>query len=317
MNPLNDSRQVRLDPASVGLGFRPQHASGALGGDHALNFFEVHAENYMGEGGQPHRLLAELRARYPLSLHGVALSIGGDSPLDREHLDRLKRLIDRYQPALFSEHLAWSTHEGVYFNDLLPLPYNAATLSRVCDHIDQVQETLGRAMLLENPSTYVGFKTSSMSETEFLRAVAERTGCGLLLDVNNLYVSAVNHGLEPMACLDAFPMEHVGEIHLAGFAEDRDDLGARLLIDAHGTPVADIVWLLYRRTLARLGPVPTLIEWDNDVPAFSLLAGEAARARKEMEAEIRRRERQRLVLRGRQLRVTANPDEGSLHAGRC
>jgi uncharacterized protein len=317
MTPLDDAKQVRLDRASVGLGFKPQHASDVFGGRHELNFFEVHAENYMGEGGNPHRLLAELRARYPLSLHGVALSIGGEGPLDRDHLSRLRRLVDRYQPALFSEHLAWSTHKGVYFNDLLPLPYNASTLSRVCDHIDQVQETLGRAMLLENPSTYVAFKTSSMSESEFLRAIARRTGCGLLLDVNNLYVSAVNHGLEPMAYLDAFPMEHVGEIHLAGFAEDRDDLGARLLIDAHGTPVADIVWLLYRRTLARLGPVPTLIEWDNDVPAFAMLAAEAARARKEMEAEMKRRERQRLAPRGRPLRVASNHDEGRINAGRC
>ncbi|MGA7456497.1 MAG: DUF692 domain-containing protein [Methyloceanibacter sp.] len=317
MTPFDDPKPARLDRASVGLGFKPEHAPEALSGEHDLNFFEVHAENYMGDGGRPHRLLGELRGRYPLSLHGVALSIGGEGPLDREHLGRLKRLIDRYQPVLFSEHLAWSTHEDVHFNDLLPLPYNAATLSRVCDHIDEVQETLGRAMLLENPSTYVAFKTSTMRETEFLAAVAERTGCGLLLDVNNVYVSAVNHGLEPMAYLDAFPMEHVGEIHLAGFTEDRDDLDSRLLIDAHGTPVADIVWLLYRRTLARIGPVPTLIEWDNDVPAFSVLAVEAARARKEMEAEIRRRQRQRLTLSGRQLRLPANHDAGRMHAGRC
>ena len=215
-----------------------------------------------------------------MSLHGVGLSIGGAGPLDQDHLRRLKHLIDRYQPALFSEHLAWSTHEGAYFNDLLPLPYNQATLARVTDHIDEVQDTLQRAILLENPSTYVAFKASTMSETEFLRAIVQCTGCGLLLDVNNVYVSAVNHGYEPMAYLDAFPMEHVGEVHLAGFAEDRDDLDARLLIDAHGSPVADIVWLLYRRTLARLGPVPTLIEWDNDVPSFPVLAREAARAEK-------------------------------------
>ena len=276
----------RLGGANVGVGFRPEHAEGAFAGSHGVNFFEVHAENYMGEGGTPHRLLTELRSRYPLSLHGVALSIGASGPLDREHLARLKRLIDRYEPALFSEHLAWSTHNGIYFNDLLPLPYTAETLARVADHIDEAQEKLGVRMLLENPSTYVAFDGSAMSEIEFLREIVNRTGCGLLLDVNNVYVSAINHGFEPMAYLDAFPMEQVAEIHLAGFAEDRDDLDARLLIDAHGTSVAYIVWQLYRRTIARIGAVPTLVEWDNDVPPFARLAAEAARAKKEMMAAI-------------------------------
>jgi uncharacterized protein (UPF0276 family) len=279
----------RLAGANVGVGFKPEHAEGALAGSHGVNFFEVHAENYMGEGGAPHRLLSELRSRYPLSLHGVALSIGAAGPLDREHLARLKRLIERNEPALFSEHLAWSTHDGVYFNDLLPLPYTAETLARVADHIDETQEKLGVRMLLENPSTYVTFDGSAMSEVEFLREIVKRTGCGLLLDVNNVYVSAINHGFEPMAYLDDFPMEHVGEIHLAGFAEDHDDLAARLLIDAHGTPVADIVWQLYRRTIARIGAVPTLVEWDNDVPPFARLAAEAARAKEEMMAAIGRR----------------------------
>jgi uncharacterized protein len=310
-----DRNHPPLHRASVGVGFKPAHEADAVVGGHGLDFFEVHAENYMGEGGPPHRLLADLRALYPLSLHGVGMSIGGAGPLDQDHLGRLKSLIDRYQPALFSEHLAWSTHEGVYFNDLLPLPYNKATLARVTDHIDEVQEVLQRTILLENPSTYVAFNSSTMSETEFLRAIVRCTGCGLLLDVNNVYVSAVNHGFEPMAYLDAFPMEHVGEVHLAGFAEDRDDLDARLLIDAHGSPVADIVWLLYRRTLARIGPVPTLIEWDNDVPSFPVLAREAARARKEMRAEIDRRERRR---RERQ-RGVVHPElerhYGESHAG--
>jgi len=267
-----------IAPASVGVGFKPQHADDAVSGDHALGFFEVHAENYMGAGGPPHRALGLLRERFPLSLHGVGLSIGGARPLERDHLLRLRRLIDRYQPALFSEHLAWSTHDGVFLNDLLPLPYTRETLTRVCDHIDQVQETLRTRMLLENPSTYVVFENSTMSEVEFLRTVVAQTGCGLLLDVNNVYVSAVNHGFEPAAYLDAFPVAHVGEIHLAGFAEDCDDDGARLLIDAHGTPVAETVWSLYRRALARAGAVPTLIEWDNDVPPFAVLAAEAARA---------------------------------------
>jgi uncharacterized protein (UPF0276 family) len=268
----------QIMPTAIGVGFKPQHADEVVHGDHALGFFEVHAENYMGAGGPPHHVLGLVRERFPLSLHGVGLSIGGAQPLDRDHLLRLRRLVERYEPALFSEHLAWSTHDGVFLNDLLPLPYNRESLTRVCEHIDLVQEKLRMRMLLENPSTYVVFDNSTMSEVDFLRAVVARTGCGLLLDVNNVYVSAVNHGFAPTAYLDAFPVEHVAEIHLAGFAEDRDDDGARLLIDAHGTPVADAVWSLYRRALARMGPVPTLIEWDNDVPDFAVLAAEAARA---------------------------------------
>ncbi len=280
-----------LKAHSVGVGFKPQHAADALGTEHGVGFFEVHAENYMGDGGPPHRLLSELRECFPLSLHGVALSIGGAGPLDKEHLVRLKRLIDRYQPALFSEHLAWSTHDGVYLNDLLPVPYNEETLSGVANHIDEVQETLQRRMLLENPSTYVAFENSTMREVDFLSEIVRRTGCGLLLDVNNVYVSAVNHATEPMAYLDQFPMEHVGEIHLGGNAEDHDDLDAPLLIDAHGTPVAETVWHLYARTIARIGPVPTLIEWDNDVPSFAVLAAEAARAGDIMLGEAKRRAR--------------------------
>jgi uncharacterized protein len=291
MTSRNFAGYASIPAASVGVGFRPEHAEEALSTDHGIDFFEVHAENYMGDGGAPHRMLTQLRSRAPLSVHGVALSIGGAGPLDRGHLARLKRVIDRYEPALFSEHLAWSTHDGVYLNDLLPVPYNAETLARVSGHIDEVQETLQRRMLLENPSTYVAFEASTMSEVEFLAEVVGRTGCGLLLDVNNVYVSAVNHGTEPMAYLDQFPMEHVGEIHLGGHFEDRDDLDAPLLIDAHGTPVADVVWLLYARTLARLGATPTLIEWDNDVPAFSVLAAEAERALGIMTAETKRRER--------------------------
>lgn len=267
-----------LPPTGAGVGFKPEHAREAIEGDHAAAFFEVHAENYMGAGGRPHAMLERLRARFPLSLHGVGLSIGGAGRLDRRHLARLCRLIARYQPAAFSEHLAWSSHGEAFLNDLLPLPYNERTLALVCDHIDEVQSALRTRMLLENPSTYVAFETTTMSEIEFLRAVVRRTGCGLLLDVNNVYVSSVNHGFDPAVYLDAFPVEHVGEIHLAGFAEDRDDDGGRLLIDSHECRVADTVWSLYRRALARSGPVPTLIEWDNDVPAFPVLADEARRA---------------------------------------
>jgi hypothetical protein len=273
----------------AGAGFKPEHAADVFETRHDVGFFEVHAENYMGAGGPPHRMLEELRARWPLSLHGVGLSIGAAAPLDVRHLIRLRRLIDRYQPALFSEHLAWSSHDGVFLNDLLPVPYNRETLQRVCDHIDDVQETLRMRMLLENPSTYVAFEDSTMSETEYLLAVVDRTGCGLLLDVNNVYVSATNHGFAPEVYLDAFPIEHVGEIHLAGFAEDYDNTDTPLLIDAHGTPVASAVWSLYRRAVLRCGPIPTLIEWDNDVPNFAVLAGEVSRVQTILNAETQRR----------------------------
>jgi uncharacterized protein (UPF0276 family) len=279
-------------PARTGVGLKAEHYQDILAARPDIGWFEIHAENYMGAGGPPHFFLERIREIYPVSLHGVGLSIGSHDPLDQAHLERLKALNQRYRPGLFSEHLAWSTHAGVYFNDLLPVPYTEETVQRVVAHVSEVQDTLGRQMLLENPSTYVAFETSTMSEVDFLRAVVKRTGCGLLLDVNNVYVSAVNHGTEPMAYLDAFPMEHVGEIHLGGHFEDRDDLDAPLLIDAHGTPVAEVVWHLYARTLARIGAVPTLIEWDNDVPSFQVLAAEAARAHELMAAEVARRQRQ-------------------------
>ena len=177
-------------------------------------FFEIHAENYMGAGGPPHAALARIRRDYPLSLHGVCMSIGGPQPLDKTHLARFKALVDRYEPALVSEHLAWSTHDTSYLNDLLPLPYTQETLAHVADHIDQVQEAIGRPILLENPSTYLIFKESTMSETDFVRALVRRTGCGLLLDVNNVFVSATNHGFSALEYLAEFPLEHVGEIHL-------------------------------------------------------------------------------------------------------
>jgi hypothetical protein len=264
---------------AVGAGLKHEHATEIFEGGRRVDFFEIHAENYMGAGGPPHHLLRKIRESYPLSIHGVGLSIGGAGPLDPEHLLRLSSLVLTYRPALFSEHLAWSSHEGVFLNDLLPLPYNETTLTRVCAHIDQVQDALRMPMLLENPSTYVAFAASTMSEIEFLRAVVQHTGCGLLLDVNNVYISSVNHGFDAAAYIDAFPIEHVGEFHLAGFAEDRDSDGARLLIDAHGCPVNEAVWRLYRRALARVSAAPTLIEWDNDVPDFSIVAGEVARAR--------------------------------------
>lgn len=265
-------------PQRAGLGLKPEHYATILADRPDVGFFEVHAENYMGAGGPPHRYLEAVADLYPLSLHGVGLSIGAARPLDREHLKRLRLLVDRYRPQSFSEHLAWSTHDSGFLNDLLPLPYTAETLARVIDHVDETQQWLGRPMLLENPSTYLLFSESTIDEIDFLAAVASRTGCGLLLDVNNVMVSAVNHRLDPVAYIDRFPIERVGEIHLAGYDETLDGAGDRLLIDAHGSAVRTDVVELYRHTLSRSGPLPTLIEWDNDVPDFATLHAEAVRA---------------------------------------
>ena len=276
-------------PPKPGIGLKHQHVRQLIETRPKLGFLEVHAENYMGAGGPPHHYLTLLREIYPLSLHGVGLSIGSEGPLDQDHLARLKALITRYQPQSFSEHLAWSTHEDAFLNDLLPVAYDTETLNRVCDHIDQVQTVLSRKMLLENPSTYVAFKNSSWDEVDFIAEISRRTGCGLLLDVNNVQVTCTNHGRSPIAYLDAFPVEAVGEIHLAGYAEATDSLGARLLIDAHGTPVAPDVWPLYIHALRRTGPKPSLIEWDNDVPSLDVLLAEAAKADLCLQAEATRR----------------------------
>jgi len=265
-------------PASAGAGLKPDHVAEILETRPAIGFFEVHAENYMGAGGMPHRQLEAIRRDYPVSLHGVGLSIGGEGALDRDHLARLKALNVRYEPGLFSEHLAWSTHDTAYYNDLLPVPYTQATLQRVCDHIDEVQDVMGRRMLLENPSTYVAFEQSTMGELDFLRDITRRTGCGLLLDVNNVHVSCVNHQRSADAYIDAFPLEAVGELHLGGHAPDEDDEGRPLLIDAHDRAVDRQVWALYERVLQRSGPLPTLIEWDNDVPAWPVLLSQAQSA---------------------------------------
>lgn len=266
---------------AVGIGLKARHVADVLAG-RDLDFVEVHAENYMVAGGPLPARLARVRAHCALSVHGVGLSIGGAGPLDAAHLGRLAALVERHEPQWVSEHLAWSSHGGAWCNDLLPLPYHAATLARVCEHVDQVQHRLRRRILLENPSTYVEFDASTMSEGEFLAAVVARTGCGLLLDVNNAYVSAVNHGRDARVLIDALPADAVGEIHLAGHAEDRDGAGDRLLIDAHGSPVAEAVWALYRHAVARCGPRPTLIERDHDVPSYEVLAAEALRAARTM-----------------------------------
>ena len=265
-------------PPRAGLGLKTGHFTEVLGSLPDLGFFEVHAENYMVDGGPFHHFLGLIREQYPLSLHGVGLSIGAEGPLDIQHLQRLKTLIEHYQPQSFSEHLAWSSHGPVFLNDLLPLAYDTPTLNRVCEHIDQVQTTLKRPMLLENPATYLGFQRSTLDEPDFIAEVVRRSGCGLLLDVNNVYVSCINHQRDPLTYLDALPLHTVGEIHLAGFAEDSDSLGDRLLIDDHGAPVDQAVWTLYRQALQRTGAVATLIERDNQVPTFNVLLPEARQA---------------------------------------
>jgi uncharacterized protein (UPF0276 family) len=265
-------------PACPGVGYKPQHFAALMQDPGPVGWIEVHAENYMGDGGRPLAQLRALSERFAVSVHGVGLSIGGAGPLDRDHLTRLKTLTGWLNPASFSEHLAWSTHDSHFLNDLLPLPYTTATLHRVCDHIDQVQAVLGRQMLLENPSSYLAFEESVLKETDFLREVTRRTGCGLLLDVNNVFVSATNLGYSPQAYIADLPMAAVGEIHLAGHDEDKDDFGAPLLIDSHGRAVAEPVWALLDLALAKSGARPLLIEWDTDVPDWPVLAAEARRA---------------------------------------
>ncbi|MCA6100445.1 MNIO family bufferin maturase [Bradyrhizobium australafricanum] len=287
MNAAISSRLLAAEPPRfpalaihglAGTSFKPGHLTAILGAGRQRGFFEVHAENYMGAGGPPHRALEAVRRDHPVSLHGVCMSIGGERPLDKAHLKRFRDLVERYEPALVSEHLTWSTHETTYFNDLLPLPYTEATLARVCDHIDQVQDAIWRPLLLENPSTYLAFTESTMSETEFIRRVAERTGCGLLLDINNVFVSANNHGFSALDYLSDFPLSRVGEIHLAGHAEQLDDEGDLLLIDSHDGPVTDAVWKLFEIVVSRCGPVPTLVEWDSKIPDWPVLKAEAAAA---------------------------------------
>ena len=260
-------------PCTAGIGLRAPHYREILDTRPAVGWVEVHSENFFGDGGQPHWFLERMRAHYPLSLHGVGLGLGSVDALDGVHLDRLERLISRYQPGLVSEHLCWSAAEGRHVNDLLPLPYTDEALAHVCARVERVQEHLRRQILVENVSSYLRFRHSTIPEWEFLAEVIRRTGCGLLLDVNNVYVSAVNHGFDARQYLAAIPAAAVQEIHLAGF-----ETTPGLLIDTHGCAVADAVWTLYRETLARIGPRPTLIEWDTDIPTLPVLLAEAGKA---------------------------------------
>lgn len=264
-----------MAPGAVGVGLKPQHFRDVLESPHTIEWFEVHPENYMGDGGPPHFFLERVRARFPLSFHGVGLSLGTADGIDPIHLRRLKKLVDRYEPALVSDHLSWSVFGGVYVNDLLPLPLTEESLELMANHVHCVQGFLGRRILIENPSSYMAYRHSTIPEPAFLADLVERTGCGLLLDVNNIFVSAWNNGWNPKAYVDAIPAESVGEIHLAGHAIEKID-GCTLRIDDHGSPVCAELWELCEYTLARLGPRPTLIEWDTNIPSFDVLIKEAA-----------------------------------------
>lgn len=265
-------------PSKPGVGYKPQHFAAIMADPGNVGWLEIHAENYLGDGGRPLAQLRALAERFPISVHGVGLSIGGEGPLDEDHLARLKHLCAWLNPASFSEHLAWSTHDGAFLNDLLPLPYTTATMRRVADHVNRVQEVLGRRMLLENPSSYLAFAETQMGEVEFLQEIAGKTGCGLLLDVNNVHVSAVNQRTTAADYINAFPMELVGEIHLGGHQEDVAEDGGPLLIDSHDAAVVDPVWALYALTIKKAGAKPTLIEWDDDIPDWPVLEEEASRA---------------------------------------
>ena len=270
-------------PSNAGIGLRAPHYRDVLESRPRVGWLEVHSENYFGAGGAPLHYLERIRSHYPVSLHGVGLSLGSSDPLDLRHLAKLKALVERFEPGLVSDHLAWSSVGGRHFNDLLPLPYTEESLAHVARRVLMVQEYLGRRLLVENPSTYAQFAESTIAEAEFLAELARRTGCGILLDVNNVYVSAANHRLDARRYLDCIPARHVAEIHLAGFTRNHAD-GEQILIDTHSRPVAAEVWALFAHAVARFGPRPTLIEWDVDLPPLALLAAEAGHAQALLEA---------------------------------
>ena len=262
-----------VEAGRAGIGLRTPHYQAMIETRPDVAFLEVHSENFFGDGGQPLKYLARFRQDYPISTHGVGLSLGSADALDREHLRKLKRLVDRIEPALVSEHLCWIGVNGRFLNDLLPLPYTSESLVHIVDRVSELQDYLQRDVMVENVSSYLEFAESSIPEWEFVREVSQRSGCRLLLDVNNIYVNATNHDFDARVYLDAIAPGSVGEIHLAGF-EDAGDV----LIDTHGSPVSDEVWRLYEYALQRFGNVPTLIEWDTDIPELAVLLGEAEKA---------------------------------------
>ncbi len=285
IQPRPDPFSPRIAAHAAGAGLKPEHFETVLATRPDCGFFEIHAENYMNAGGANHRWLAAIREIYPLSVHGVGLSLGSTEPLDLERLARLARVVALYRPALVSEHLAWSDFSGRAFPDLLPLPYDEAALRRVAAKIDATQAAMGRRILLENPATYLRFAGDGLAEPQFLAELCALSGCGLLLDINNVHVSAVNHGFDALAYLDAFPLDLVEEVHLAGFAKAQDSRGA-FLIDNHGGAVSDQVWALYQHVLRQSGPCPTLIEWDSDVPEWEVLHAETRKAAAFLEARL-------------------------------
>jgi len=270
-------------PARAGIGLRAVHHEALLAERPDVGWLEAHSENYFADGGAQLEYLERLRTLYPLSLHGVGLSLGSTDPLDRDHVRRLKRLIDRVNPLFVSEHVCWGSVGGVHLNDLLPLPYTAEALHHLARRVSELQDRLGRQVLLENVSSYLQFNCSEFSEPEFLAALASESQCALLLDVNNVYVSARNHGFDPFAFIDALPVAAVREIHLAGHSSNRH--GERqILIDTHSTHVCDDVWSLYSHAIGRFGRVPTLIEWDTEIPELHVLVAEARSADHRAEA---------------------------------
>lgn len=270
-------------PADAGIGLRGDHYARVDAERPDIAFLEVHTENYFGHGGVPHHYLDRLATHYPLSFHGVGLSLGSTDPIDESHLARIDELVQHYRPGLVSEHLSWSSVGGVFSNDLLPYPLTPESLDHFSRRVDHVQTRLGRPILVENPSTYLSLANTQIDEAEFLNTLAARTGCGILLDVNNVYVCANNHGFDAGAYIDAIDAPAVGEIHLAGHVRNRFDDGS-ILIDSHNRPVCDAVWTLYRQAIDRLGPRPTLIEWDTDLPDLDVLVEHAAHARSMLEA---------------------------------
>jgi hypothetical protein len=264
---------ARIDAGRAGIGLRSPHYVAWQERPPPVSFLEVHSENYFADGGQPLTMLTRWRADYPVSCHGVGLSLGSASGLDRRHLDKLARLVERIEPVLVSEHLCWAGMGGRFANDLLPLPFTAEALEVVVANIGRAQDRLKRRILVENVSTYLVFEDSDMTEWEFVCEAARRSGAGILFDLNNVYVNAVNHGFDPARFIEAVPPDLVGEIHLAGFQDTGD-----ILIDTHGAPVSDAVWTLYRSFIGRAGARPTLIEWDTDLPAPEVLLAEAGKA---------------------------------------
>lgn len=272
------------DPAGIGL--RPPHYQDLLDQKPAIGWLEIHPENYFG-GGMNRHFLTKARENYDMSFHAVGLSLGSAEGIDKSHLQKIKELIDIFEPFRFSDHASWSASGNAHLNDLLPLPYTEETLQILCDNVNEVQDFLGRKILVENPSSYIAFSNDEMSEYEFLGEAAKRTGCGLLLDINNIYVQSRNHGIDPYAYIESVPPEKVGEIHLAGFT--LHPVGSEdILIDTHSRPVQAGVWDLYTQAIERFGTIPTLIEWDDDIPPLATLVGEAEKARAIMKQHSKR-----------------------------